>query len=473
MTAEFAAIRDRLARYDQAHLLAHWHGLNEEERRLLLEEIAALDLDMVHKLFQERDKVYEVPSADRIQPAPVVGESSGTPATQARGEQMLAQGKVAVLVVAGGQGTRLGFDHPKGVFPIGPVTQRSLFQIHVEKVLALQKRFGGAIPFLVMTSPATDAETRVYFREHDNFGLAEADLLLFCQGTMPAVDLSTGQLLMEAPHRLFASPDGHGGMLAALARSGLLRRLIDRGFEALYYFQVDNPLVKVADPLFLGQHAEQAAEISIKIVPKESPVDKLGNLALVDGRCNMIEYSDLPRELGERRNADGKLWLGAGSPAIHIFDLAFLERMTSQGVRIPFHIARKKVPYLNKDGELVEPERENALKFERFIFDLMPLAERWVVVETSRREEFVPLKNATGADSPETVRQALSNLYGSWLERAGKQLPHKANGDVDVNVEISPLFALDADELSRRLPPGWRLQGSQVLLEPSMVGSTK
>src|SRR5258707_1466555 len=166
MTAEFTTIRDRLDQYDQAHLLAHWPGLNEEERRLLLEEIAALDLDVVHKLFQERDKVYEVPSENRISPVPVLPESAGTAATQARGEAMLASGKVAVLVVAGGQGSRLGFEHPKGMYPIGPVSQRTLFQIHVEKVRALQKRYGGMIPFLVMTSPATDEETRQFFREH-------------------------------------------------------------------------------------------------------------------------------------------------------------------------------------------------------------------------------------------------------------------------------------------------------------------
>lgn len=473
MTADFTTIRNRLAKYNQAHLLAHWPDLNEEERRLLLDEIAALDLDVVHKLFQERDKVYELPSENRISPAPVLPESAGTGGSRARGEQMLAKGKVAVLVVAGGQGSRLGFEHPKGMFPIGPVTERSLFQIHVEKVRALQNRYGGSIPFLVMTSPATDAETRSFFREHGNFGLADGDLHFFCQGTMPAVDLATGQLLMEAPHRLFASPDGHGGMLTALAGSGLLRRFLDRGCEALFYFQVDNPLVKIADPVFLGLHAENSAEISIKVVPKEGPTDKLGNLVLVDGRCSIIEYSDLPRDLGERRTADGKLWIAAGSPAIHIFDLQFLERMTSQGVRIPFHIARKKVPYLNQQRQRVEPERENALKFERFIFDLLPLADRWVIVETSRSGEFVPLKNATGPDSPETVRQALSNLHAGWLEAAGKQLPHKENGDVGVAVEVSPLFALDAEELARRLPAGWRLQGSTVLLELGMAGSNK
>ncbi len=464
MTAELDQIRQKLERHDQAHVLAHWNRLNAATRRSLLEELDSIDLTLIHRLHQDRDRVYEVPSEDRIQPAPVLSESAGTPATKSLGESMLASGKVAALVVAGGQGTRLGFEHPKGMFPVGPVTERTLFQIHSEKILALKNRYGGRMPFLVMTSPATDEETRSYFREKANFGLPASDLHFFCQGTMPAVDLVTGRLLMEAPHRLFASPDGHGGMLAALAGSGLLQQLIDSGIEVLFYFQVDNPLVKVADPLFLGLHAERSAEISLKIVPKDGSADKMGNVVLIDGRCGMIEYSDLPQALGARRTADGELWIWAGSPAIHIFDLDFLKRMSSQGSAVPFHVARKKVPHLNEQGQIVQPQTENALKFERFIFDLLPLAERFLVLETSRSEEFVPLKNASGSDSPDTVRQALSNLYAGWLKQAGARLPFKDDGDVAIPIEISPLYALDADELKRRLPTSWSLQHDNVLL---------
>jgi UDP-N-acetylglucosamine/UDP-N-acetylgalactosamine diphosphorylase len=465
MTVEVSKLRQHLEQSGQAHVLAHWDNLSAEQRAALHDQINSIDLKAIETLYLDRDKVYEVPDESRIQPAPVIQEADIPHTAKARGESLLAGGKVAALVVAGGQGSRLGFEHPKGMYPIGPVSQRTLFQIHVQKILALQKRFGGALPLIVMTSPATDEETRTYFKQNGNLGLRQEDLHFFCQGTMPAVDLATGKLLMEAPHQLFASPDGHGGMLAALANSGTLKHLRDRGVEALYYFQVDNPLVKIADPTFLGVHSEQRAEISIKIVPKEDPLDKMGNLVLIDGRCSIIEYSDLPKELGAKRTPDGKLWIWAGSPAIHIFDLAFLERMTSQGVRIPFHVARKKVPFVDANGQQVQPEKENALKFERFIFDLLPLADRYVILETSRSEEFMPLKNGSGPDSPSTVRQALSNFYGGWLEQAGVKLPHKANGDVGVAVEISPLFAMGPEELKQRLPASWSLQGDSVLLE--------
>src|SRR5262249_54148431 len=228
-------------------------------------------------------------------------------------------------------------------------------------------------------------------------------------------------------------------------------------------FQVDNPLVKVADPVFLGHHLLAKAEVSSKVIAKEGPADKLGNLVLVDGRCTIIEYSDLPGELARQTDAQGRLRIWAGSPAIHVFDVGFLERVTRGQHGLPFHVARKKVPYLDEKGNHVEPDQENALKFERFIFDVLPQAQRWTVVEASRREEFEPLKNATGKDSPQTVRQAISNLAGDWLEKAGVAVPRKANGDVAVPLEISPLYALDAEELARKVDRSLCIQGPTYL----------
>jgi UDP-N-acetylglucosamine/UDP-N-acetylgalactosamine diphosphorylase len=444
-------LRQRLRQYGQEHVLHWWDRLSDDERRALLGQIEALDLNRLRQLYESRDQSYPVPSPEHIQPAPVIRPGPGDESARVRGEELLRQGRVAVLLVAGGQGSRLGFEHPKGMYPVGPVSNKSLFQIHAEKVLALRRRYGKPVPFLVMTSEATDAETRAFFEQNQYFGLPAADVSFFQQGTMPAVDLVSGKLLMEAPGRLFTSPNGHGGTLTALAETGLLDRLQEKGITQVFYFQVDNPLVKVADPTFLGHHLAANAEVSSKIVPKESPTDKLGNMVLIDGRCSIIEYSDLPRELAEQRDAQGNLRLWAGSPAIHYFAVDFLERVTRGQRRIPFHLARKKVPYLDESGVMVQPAKENALKFEMFIFDVLPLAERWTVVETSRREEFHPLKNATGPDSPETVRQAQSDLAADWLEKAGVRVPRRPDGSAAVPLEISPLFALDAEELARKV----------------------
>jgi UDP-N-acetylglucosamine/UDP-N-acetylgalactosamine diphosphorylase len=456
-------VRQRLRQSDQEHVLRWWDRLNDRERQELLDQLRAIDLEQLQQLYARRNAPYSAPAAERIEPVPVARLDASDATTRQRGEEVLQRGQVAALVVAGGQGTRLGFDHPKGMFAIGPISGKSLFQLLAEKVLALSRRYGKALPLLVMTSPATDNETRTFFEQHHYFGLPADAVFFFCQGTMPALDEATGKLLLEEPGRLFTGPNGHGGTLLALAESGLLERLRQRGIRQIFYFQVDNPLVKVADPLFLGHHVAADAEVSSKIVPKEGPTDKVGNLVLVDGRCTIIEYSDLPDALARQMDEQGRLRIWAGSPAIHIFSVDFLSRVTQGRLRIPYHVAHKKVPYLDDQGNLVQPAKENALKFEMFIFDVLPLAERWTVVETSRSEEFVPLKNATGPDSPATVRQALSNLAGLWLEKAAIAVPRQPNRDTAVPLEISPLYALDAEELAAKVPPGLRVEGPLLL----------
>jgi UDP-N-acetylglucosamine/UDP-N-acetylgalactosamine diphosphorylase len=452
---------ERLSRHGQQHLTYGWERLSTTERNALVTQIARIDFATLRAL-QARDTPASVlPSRETICPVPV--QSSAAPAdVRAAGESALRRGEVAVLLVAGGQGSRLGFEKPKGMYPVGPVSNASLFRIHAEKVLALSRRYGRPVPLLVMTSPATHTETEAYFREHDFFGLPRAEVRFFQQGTMPAVDIATGRLLLEAPGRLFLSPDGHGGTLTALADSGLLAELERRGVRHVFYFQVDNPLVKVCDPAFLGHHVAARSEASSKVVFKEQPEEKVGVLAAVGGRCTIIEYSDMPTAMAAERTDDGSLRFRAGSPAIHIFDVNFLRRVTGRG--LPFHIARKKVPHLDTNtGETVNPAVENALKFELFIFDALPLADRWLVVETSRAEEFAPLKNATGADSPAAVREALSRLHANWLEAAGASVPQQPDGRPVHAVEISPLFALDAEQCRAKVTPAMKITGPTYL----------
>ncbi len=456
-------VRQKLREHGQDHVLAGWDRLDDNRRAALLGQLQAIDLDQLRRLFAQRDQTYALPAPERIAPAPVAKLDPADQPTRRRGEEALRQGQVAVLMVAGGQGSRLGFEHPKGMFAIGPVSNKTLFQIHAEKVLALTRRYGKPVPFLVMTSPATHEETEAFFREHRHFGLPPRDVFFFCQGTMPALDMATGKLLQAGPGELFTSPNGHGGTLTALADTGLLDEMRNRGITQFFYLQVDNPLIQMADPLFVGHHLARDAEVSCKIVPKEGPTDKLGNLVLVDGRLSMIEYSDLPESLAKETDARGTLRIWAGSPAIHVFSLAFLERVTRGATRMPFHIAKKKVPYFDDSGKMVQPAKENGLKFEMFIFDVLPMADRWTVVETSRREEFVPLKNASGADSPPVVRQAISDLAGDWLTRAGVTVPRKADGSVAVPLEISPLYALDAGELAGKVSRGMRIEGPTYL----------
>lgn len=445
-------LTETLARYDQQHLTFGWERLTTAERDAIVGQLRGIDFATLCVLHAECDKAAAaLPARERISPIPIQASSADA---KAAGETALRNGEVAVLLVAGGQGSRLGFDKPKGMYRVGPVSGASLFQIHAEKVLATSRRYGRPVPLLVMTSPATHADTEAFFRENNNFGLPPGDVRFFQQGTMPAVDIATGRLLLEAPGKLFLSPNGHGGTLTALADSGLLAELESRGVRSVFYFQVDNPLVKICDPAFLGAHVAARSEASSKVVFKEQPGEKVGVLAAVDGRCAIIEYSDMPGAMAAERDASGVLAFRAGNPAIHIFDVGFLRRVTTSG--LAYHIARKKVPYLDPaSGQTVAPTAENALKFELFIFDALPLADRWLAMETRREEEFAPLKNATGADSPDTARAAMIRLHSGWLEAAGVQPPEV--------VEISPLFALDADECRAKLTPGTKLSGPTYL----------
>jgi UDP-N-acetylglucosamine/UDP-N-acetylgalactosamine diphosphorylase len=447
MTSPPTDLVHRLRRHRQEHVLAGWNHLSTAARDRLVDQLAGVDLAELEHLYARRDEPHTaLPPRDRIAPLPV---ESHTDSAVSIGEEALRNGEVAALVVAGGQGSRLGFDRPKGLFPVGPVSGSTLFRIHAEKVLALSRRYGRPVPFLVMTSPATHAETVEYFEGEHLFGLSPEQVHFFQQGTMPALDLATGKLLLERPGELFLSPNGHGGTLTALTDTGLLAELKTAGVRHVFYFQVDNPLVNVCDPAFVGRHIETQAEVSSKVVFKDDPAEKVGVLAEIDGRCGIIEYSDMPPEMTEERTADGTLAFRAGNPAIHCFSVEFLERVTTGADRLAYHVARKKVEHHDlATGETVTPEGVNALKFELFVFDALPLADRWLAVETKREDEFAPLKNATGNDSIDTCKLLMTDRARRWLTAAGVTV---ADG---VAVEIAPTFALDAAELADKLPPG-------------------
>jgi UDP-N-acetylglucosamine/UDP-N-acetylgalactosamine diphosphorylase len=450
MTDVPADLLNRLRIHGQTHVLAGWERLSPSERSELIGQLSAIDVAELLTLARKGQET--APRLADIAPLPVEA-AEASPAERALGEEALRRGEVAALIVAGGQGSRLGFEKPKGMFSVGPVSGASLFQIHAEKLLALSRRHGKAVPFLVMTSPATDEETRAYFEENRSFGLEPRSVTFFQQGTMPSVCARSHRLLLEQRGRLFLSPNGHGGTLTALAECEVLDAIRDRGVKHVFYFQVDNPLLRICDPGFIGRHIARRAEASSKVVFKESPEEKVGVFAVMEGRCGMIEYSDLPRELAEERNADGTLRFRAGNPAIHLFSVDFLTRVTGTG-GLPYHVAKKAVPHFDPETEeVVDPGKEpNALKFERFIFDALPLAERWLAVEARREEEFAPLKNATGADSPETVRQAQLALHARWLAHAGIETGGHP-------VEVSPLFALDVEELKSKLPGEFEVKG--------------
>ncbi|MBA4106965.1 MAG: UDP-N-acetylglucosamine pyrophosphorylase [Pirellula sp.] len=470
-TINKAELESRLRPHNQLHVLKFWEELDAAGQQQLARQIMSIDFDLLDSLFRDEiDQPDWAELARQASPPPAVRLHERKPgaanplnitvdAARRAGVAALEKGEVGVILVAGGQGSRLGFEKPKGMYPIGPLSKATLAQIHVEKIRAIGARHGKSIPLYMMTSPVTHDDTLDFLGANAHLGLNKNDLFVFCQGTMPAVDAKTGQVLLEAKDSIFLSPDGHGGTVAALGASGAFDDMRRRGIKHLFYFQVDNPLAPICDAELIGFHILAKSELTSLAIAKESPQERLGNFVMINDRVSVIEYSDFPDDVAEKRDADGELVFWAGSVAIHVFDVAFLERSLKLKDTLPFHVARKKAEYLGDDGKVVSPSEPNALKFERFIFDLLPHAERPIVIEYAEEEAFAPLKNASGApkDTPEYVHQFLLNQHRRWLEAAGAEV---APG---VHVEISPLFALDAEEVAKRVKPGTKFEKSEYL----------
>jgi len=427
--------RKVLEKAGQAHVLRFWDTLGAAERDALLAQISEIDFGEVARMQRVlADK--NVTATVTPRPAPVVKWTRRTYGEAfAAGEEQLRKGRVAVLLVAGGQGSRLGYEGPKGAYGIGPVSGMPLFYFHARKIVRLARLYGRPVPFYVMTSEVNDAATRACFEDHDYFGLNPADVIFFKQGVWPALD-AAGRLILEVPGRIFVSPDGHGGTLTALAKNGCLDDMTARGIRSVFYFQVDNPLVDIADPAFIGIHALCGAELSLKLCLKRTPTEKMGAVSVLDnGRYGMIEYSEMtPRQAARFKY---------GSPAIHVFSLAFLKREARKDM--PLHLAHKKIACVDDAGRLVKPDEPNGYKFEKFIFDVLPDARTVVNLAFDRDDEFSPVKNATGEDSPVTCRMALQAKWRRWLAAAGVTIPES------IPVEIDPASANSAEELKRGL----------------------
>ena len=460
----------------QGQVFAFWDLLSAGERAALAREAAELDLTEVERL--NRTLVLKSgPGAEvnlaGLSPAPCErlpengGEAAEWAKARAAGEVALRVGRVAAFTVAGGQGTRLGYDGPKGTFAVTPLKRKPLFQVFAEKIKAAGLRHGRPLHWFIMTSHANHQQTEEFFAQHRHFGLDKGRVHFFRQGRMPAVDF-TGKILLETRSSLALSPDGHGGSLRALHRSGALDLMKSEGIDTISYFQVDNPLVRPVDAAFIGFHLLRGSEMSSKMVPKAYPEEKVGHFCRQGGKIVVVEYSDMPLPMQHETNPDGSLRYSAGSIAIHVIDREFARRMAGPGGKpetsglspqVPasepvllFHRADKKINTVDPTGQPVKPAKANGVKFEMFVFDALPFARNSVVIETARADDFSPVKNAEGVDSPRTCREDQLRQFARWLKAAGATVETDATGLPNVGLEISPLFGYDADSFAVR----WR-----------------
>ncbi|CAI2181912.1 3431_t:CDS:2 [Funneliformis geosporum] len=433
--SEVESLKAKYAAAGQEHLFTFYDDLSPEEQTSLFNQLSKLDIERVNRIFKkstlcldivsdaEQQKLEHLP--DDVFDSTLDGDESKIRDWLNLGLDLIAQNKVAVILMAGGQGTRLGSSAPKGCYDIGLPSHKSLFQLQAERILRLQniaqEKSGKTeviIPWYVMTS-----------------------------GTLPALT-NDGKVFLENKSTLAIAPDGNGGIYAALRNEKILDSLKSRKISYAHAYCVDNCLVRVADPVFIGYCVSKNADCGAKVVRKASPDEPVGVIALRNGKFNVVEYSEIDPSIAAKTKPNGQLALGAGNIANHFYTVDFLDRVESFENELEYHIAKKKIKHTDiTSGEFISPLKPNGMKLELFVFDVFPFTERMAVLEVDRKDEFSPLKNApgTGVDDPDTSMKDIINQHVKFVEKAGgKVLP----GDNDQLIfEISPLVSYAGEGL--------------------------
>ncbi|XP_069871234.1 UDP-N-acetylhexosamine pyrophosphorylase-like protein 1 [Dipodomys merriami] len=497
-------VRARLRRAGQEHLLRFWAELAPAARAALLAELAPLEPDALRLHCQRAAAACARPSgpppglAARLRPLPAqrLGSASrGDPETLRRwaeeGFRQIALNKVAVLLLAGGQGTRLGVTYPKGMYRVGLPSGKTLYQLQAERIRRVEQLAGErhgtrcTVPWYIMTSEFTLGPTAQFFREHEFFHLDPANVVLFEQRMLPAVTFD-GRAILERKDKVAMAPDGNGGLYCALADHQILEDMARRGVEFVHVYCVDNILVRLADPVFIGFCVLQGADCGAKVVEKAYPEEPVGVVCQVDGVPQVVEYSEISPETAGLRSPEGSLLYSAGNICNHFFTTAFLQTVVREfEPLLKPHVAVKKVPYVDEEGNLVKPLKPNGIKMEKFVFDVFQFAKNFVAFEVLREEEFSPLKNdhTAARDNPSTARQALLTQHYRWALQAGAgfldshgdllpELPTPPPGrDPPAICEISPLVSYCGEGLEvlrgQQLPSLFILDEAQAkVLQP-------
>lgn len=467
------SLRRKLEEHGQEHLLQYWNDLTQEEKDVLEKEILELDLAELTSYYNRataslsavQDKL-----DDKVQPIPQNKIVTGKACTKeqleeynALGLQEVADGRVAVLLLAGGQGTRLGVTYPKGMFDLGLPSRKTLFQLQAERILRLQtlaKQLCGKtgdITWYIMTSEATHDSTINFLKANNYFGLKENNVLAFKQGMLPCFTMD-GKIILDEKYKISRAPDGNGGLYRALKLQGILDDMKKRDIRSVHVHSVDNILVKVADPIFLGYCLSVSTDCGVKVIEKSLPSEPVGVVCKVGDHYQVVEYSEISKETSELRRDDGRLVYNAANICNHYFTVNFLVTLADKHeASMELHGAKKKIPYIDENGKRCTPTTPNGIKVEKFVFDVFKFANDLAAWEGVREEEFSPVKNSNSAeqDCPSTARRDLLNLHRKWLLDAGAIT-------VEGDIEVSPLLSYAGENLTN-LAQGRSFEGCYVI----------
>lgn len=458
-------LKDKYEKAGQDHVFKFYDELDSAGKAQLYNQLSGFDPNRINVL---ADKALHPAKTDddkkpEVEPLPAEACASTLETDKSTideyytaGLQLVAENKVAVVLMAGGQGTRLGSSDPKGCFDIGLPSHKSLFQMQAERIAKsqqlAQKQSGKeecpVVPWYVMTSGPTRAPTEKFFKEHSYFGLAEDQIIIFEQGVLPCIS-NEGKILMESKGKVAVAPDGNGGIYNALITSPVRSDMRKRGVQHIHAYCVDNCLVKVADPVFIGFAASKEVDIATKVVRKRAANEPVGLIVQKDSKPDVVEYSEIDKETAEAKDNQDRLKFRAANIVNHYYSFKFLESIEDWMHTLPHHVAKKKIPYLDTEtGESHKPEKPNGIKLEQFVFDVFPFVpmDKFACLEVERSSEFSPLKNAkgTGEDDPDTSKKDIMKQGATWLKAAGAIV---VGENPDVGVEVSPLVSYGGEGL--------------------------
>ena len=411
MEEKYYEAKRTLQEYNQEHLLSFYEKLTEEKREELLKEILSIDFKQLETLYRGINST-KTNSEQKIEPIEYVDEAKLTEEQKQnytqKGKEVLKSGKYAVITMAGGQGTRLGHNGPKGTFKLGINPDKSLFEILCDKLKKLQIEYNVTTPWYIMTSKENNDDTVKFFEENNYFGYPKEAIKFFKQGEIPMID-KNGKILLTEEGLVKEAADGHGGIFEAMFKNNVVEDLKTKNIEWIFIGPIDNPLVQMTDELMIGYSVSEGVLATGKSIVKANPKEKVGVFCKRDGRPSVVEYTEISEEMAEETDENGELKFGESHINCNLFNIKAIEKIGND--KLPYHTAFKKATYIDTEGNTIKPTEPNCYKFESFIFDAFEKIDRMGILRGSRENEFAPVKNAEGVDSPETARELYKKYY--------------------------------------------------------------